>query len=185
MSPEQAAPSSIPEPWLSFLREADGQLEAPIEIHCIGAFALLLLTGSVRPTADVAFIEALPGGAEPLLRLTEEGSDLERRYRLHFHHVTVAEVPCAYENRLLNMTPAGFAKLVIKVLEPLDVALTKVSRGSPKDRGDFRLLSERFRFDPVALRARYEDELRPYVLIEDRTTATLELWIEEFLAAAP
>ena len=54
----------IPDPWLSFLRDVDQALENTVEIHCIGAFALLVLTGAPRPTADIDFIEVVPGSDE-------------------------------------------------------------------------------------------------------------------------
>lgn len=55
-------PGHIPEPWLSFLVEADRAMGQPVTVHCFGGFSLMALWGLPRPTADVDFIEIRPSG---------------------------------------------------------------------------------------------------------------------------
>src|SRR5438067_262366 len=63
-------PRSIPEPWMSFLTEIDGQVGGEVELHCLGGFVMTMLYGLVRPTADVDVIMIAPGGMiEYLLQL--------------------------------------------------------------------------------------------------------------------
>jgi hypothetical protein len=182
MSTDATGTGEISAPWLAFLREVDGMIEAPAEIHCIGAFALMVLTGYPRPTGDVDFIDVIPDSARSRLRqIASAGSDLAIKYGLHLHEVTIAEYPCDYGERLINLTPPTFRKLTVKVLEPHDLALTKLSRNSPKDRDDVRILVERCQLDSEILRKRFELELRPYLMTAaEQTILTLELWLEEF-----
>ena len=70
-----AAPHRVPtEPWASFLRELDGLLKAPIELHCLGGFVVTQQYGIGRETSDIDFlsvatrsreddVEALAGGS--------------------------------------------------------------------------------------------------------------------------
>lgn len=171
----------IPEPWLFFLQEVDNQLPRKVEIHCIGAFALLLLLGDVRPTADIDFIEVIPKRAEGQLQeIGGVDSELSHRHRLHLDSVGVASYPCEYHTRLIEVTPNTFKNLKVKILEPHDLALSKISRNSPKDWDDVRLLVERGKIRADVLRERYMEEVRPYILVEERDDLTLELWLDEF-----
>ena len=130
-------PSRIQEPWLSFLRDSDRMLSAPVEVHCVGGFVLAVLSRLPRPTGDVDFIEVRPGhaGAE-LLQIAGEGTPLAERHRLHFQRVTIAEYPAEYETRLIDITPGALRKLRLMALEVHDVVLAKLSRNSPRDRAD-------------------------------------------------
>ena len=57
------------------------------------------------------------------------------------------------------------------------VALTKLDRNSPRDRDDVKFLAEGGLLRRTILLERYENELKPYVLNEKRTTLHLELWL--------
>jgi hypothetical protein len=66
-------------------------------------------------------------------------------------------------------------------LEVHDLVLAKLGRNSPRDRSDVEFLAKKRALDAGVLKERFETELRPYVLNESRTKATLDLWIDEFL----
>jgi len=171
----------LPEPWWSFLREVDGALSSPVELHCLGGFVLGALWGLPRPTADVDFVAIRPSrSADELLRVAGEGSDISKKRGLHFQQVTIAEFPADYESRLTELAPAGFRRLRVLVFEVHDVVLAKLGRNSPRDRSDVEFLARRGALDPEILRVRFEQEMRPYVLNEDRDTRTLLLWLDEY-----
>ena len=174
-------PSRIQEPWLSFLQDVDRNLSDPVELHCLGGFVLSVLAKLPRPTGDVDFIEVRPGAAgEELLRIAGEGTPLATKHSLHLHRVTIAEYPADYEMRLLNITPRSLRKLKMMALEVHDVVLAKLSRNSPRDRADVEFLAKGGIIDGRVLKKRFDAELRPYLLNEEREALTLDLWLDEY-----
>jgi len=172
---------TIAEPWLSFLREVDGALAKPVEVHCLGGFVLSVLWGLPRPTGDVDVVEVAPkASANGLLAIAGAGSDLSARYHLQFHLVTVAEYPENYASRLVDISPPEFRHLRLGAFEAHDLALAKLSRNSQRDREDVAFLVERGVLDKRILQKRFDEELQPYLLNPERETTTLELWIDEF-----
>jgi hypothetical protein len=171
----------ITEPWLSFLREVDQALGRPVSVHCFGGFVLGVLWDLPRPTGDIDFIEVAPSdAAAELLGIAGQGADLANRYKLHFHQVTVAELPEGYVSRLVEITPEHFRNLRLLALEVHDLALAKIGRNSPRDRSDVKYLADKGVLDRQLLEDRFESELRPHVLNESRDRLTLDLWLEEF-----
>jgi len=71
----------IPEPWGAFLAGVDAGTKGRTEGHCLGGFAVTVLYGLARPTADVDVVSITPRVAgAPLLRLAGKGSELHRRH---------------------------------------------------------------------------------------------------------
>ena len=176
-------PNPIPEPWTSFLRDVDRALREPVEIHCLGGFALAVLWDLPRPTGDIDLIEVRPSIAgEELLHIAGEGSTLAKEHRLCLQRVTIAEYPESYEERLIDITPRVMHQLTLKVLEVHDVILAKLSRNSPRDRADVEFLVKKGALDRQLLMERFDAELRPHLLNEARDALTLELWLDEFFA---
>jgi len=69
----------LPLPWSAFLDELDQAASDPIELHCIGGFAVSLLYGLPRPTGDVDYIAAIPRyRIEELEQLAGRGSKLHK-----------------------------------------------------------------------------------------------------------
>jgi hypothetical protein len=178
-------PAKIPEPWLSFLREVDSRLEHRISVHCLGAFPLMVNWGLPRATGDVDFIYIDPAGANSeLLAIAGEDSDLATRFHLKFHRVDIAEYPQDYESRLIDLTPVGLKKIRLLALEVHDVVLAKLARNMPRDREDVRYLVSKGALNPAVLRQRFDDEVRPYAQIEERSAAVLDLWLDEFFGGS-
>ena len=176
-------PREVKEPWLSFLRDVDQELDGPIEVHCLGGFVLGVLWDLPRPTGDIDFIEIRPGKAtEELLGVAGEGTPLATRYGLHFQRVGIAACPHGYESRLTDITPPRLRHLKIRAFEGHDIVLAKVSRNSPRDRYDVEFLAKKGALNRRLLEERFATEMRPYLLNETRETPTLDLWLEEFLA---
>ena len=171
-------------PWLGFLREVDHALGRRVEVHCLGGFVLAVRWELPRPTGDVDFVEIKPSDAgQDLLRIAGEGSEIARRHSLYFHRVSIAEFPEGYASRLSSLTPRGFKRLRLRAFEVHDLVLAKLGRNSARDRADVEFLVRKRRIDPDVLRRRFEKELRPYVLNEERHTTTLRLWLDEFFGA--
>ncbi len=105
---------------------------------------------------------------------------IARRHSLCFHRVTIAEFPEGYASRLIDVTPRGFKRLRLRAFEIHDLELAKLGRNSARDRADVEFLVRKGLVDQDVLEKRYEAELRPYVLNEDRHTTTLRLWLGEF-----
>jgi hypothetical protein len=163
--------------WRTFLQEVDAQLPAPVELHCFGGFVLAVCYGLPRPTGDVDYVAALPlAGAENIEELAGERSDLARRHRLHFQHVTIADVPEDYEQRLIRILAHDFTQLRLFAFEAHDLVLSKLSRNHPKDLEDAKFLAAGGWLDPEVLRERYRREVRPNLANERRHDLTLKLW---------
>lgn len=174
-------PTEILAPWRAFLRDVDRALERPVEVHCLGGFVLAVLWELPRPTGHVGFVEIEPSDAgQDLLRIAGEGSEIARRHSLHFHRVTIAEFPADYASRLMNLTPRGLKRLRLRAFEVHDLVLAKLGRNNARDRADVEFLVRKELIDPRVLEGRFEAELRPHVLNEDRHTAALRLWLDEF-----
>lgn len=173
----------IQEPWLSFLRDVGRKLGRSVEVHCLGGFVLTVLWGLPRPTGDVDFIEIEPSEAgDELLDVAGEGSELAQRHKLQFHRVTIAEHPEGYATRLVDITPRDLSRLRLQALEVHDLVLAKLARNSPRDRADVEFLVRQGALDRQCLEDRFEKELRPHLLNEDREAATMKLWIEEYFS---
>jgi hypothetical protein len=171
----------IPPPWLDFLRAVDHAMGRSVEVHCLGGFVLGVLHDLPRPTGDVDFVEIAPSEASAeLLHIAGEGSEIARRYRLRFHRVTIAEYPEGYASRLVDLTPRGFKRLRLRAFEVHDLVLAKLGRNSSRDRADVEFLARRGVIDRGVLEKRFEAELRPYVLNEERHVVALRLWLDEF-----
>jgi hypothetical protein len=183
MQADHKSERRIPAPWLRFFRAVEAELETPIEIHCIGGFAVLAHGVDTRQTGDVDVIDAVPADdLQALLALAGHGSELFKKYGLYIQMVGVTEAPCDYHQRLIDITPRGFETLAIKILDPNDVVLTKLARHWERDREDARVLADHGLLDPGALEQRFEKEIRPYLQVKDaaRASLTLELWLGEF-----
>jgi hypothetical protein len=180
MPEDQRDRAQIREPWLGFFLRIDEALEGPVEIHCIGGFALSVLAGWPRPTGDVDIVSVLPVSAgEVLHRIAGQGSDLARTTRISLQMVSVADLPRDYSGRLLDVAPPECANLRIRIVEAHDLALSKLDRNLHRDREDVRYLAERSLIQAQVLKERFEREFRPYALNESRSALTLELWLDE------
>jgi hypothetical protein len=174
-------PGRIREPWLSFLCDVDKVLTQPVEIHCLGGFVMSVLWDLPRPTGDVDFIDITPPGAvHDLLAIAGENSELARQYHLHFHMVTIAEYPEGYVSRLVDISPVNVKHICLRALEIHDLVLAKLSRNSPRDRADVEYLARKGALSRQILEERFDTELRPNLLNEERETTSMNLWLEEF-----
>lgn len=67
----------VPEPWNTFLREVNEQLDHEVNLHCYGGFVVAMRYGFERPTGDVDFLAVVPSNAlRELLSIAGKGSAL-------------------------------------------------------------------------------------------------------------
>src|SRR5215467_15111104 len=103
MSPE------LTSPWREFLEELDTLLEEPIELHCIGGFAVVAGYGFPRATNDLDYRTLRPfNRMDHLQTLAGPGSALARKYHVHLQHTGVESIPESYEERLIVLFAGRF-----------------------------------------------------------------------------
>ena len=69
-----ASGESIPEPWLSFLRELDSAVHEEVRLNCMGGFGVTMVYGFSRPTGDLDVPEIAPRDAGRTTALFSRGS---------------------------------------------------------------------------------------------------------------
>jgi hypothetical protein len=174
----------LPQPWAVFLRELDGLLDEPFEFHCIGGFAAVVAYGLPRSTNDLDYCSLIPCNRIPdIQRLAGEGSHLARKHKVYVHQAGVACVPESYDERLTELFPGQFKNIRLRVLDPYDLVLSKISRNAERDQEDVRYLARTQHLDPNILRERYAKELRVALTgslaYHDKT---LEFWVEAYFS---
>ena len=177
----------LPLPWRTFLVAVDRQLQQSIEVHCLGGFVAALYYDLPRPTNDLDYVEVVPHDSMAALQqIGGPESTLGRKHRVHFQYVGVASLPESYDERLIERFRGRCRRLRLFVLEPHDLALSKLSRNSPIDRADVAQLAKAVPLDAALLRTRYRRELRPIIIGDpEQHDRTLEMWIQAFFLARP
>lgn len=159
-------PTTLAEPWLGFLRELDDLAGEVTVFHCLGGFALTAVYGRQRSTNDLDVFTIFP--YPQMLRLLEAGSkggELFKKHRVYLECVSgVSSVPYEYESRLAEVFSGSFHNLRLQVLDPYDLALSKLQRDNDRDFEDVMYLARKGPLDAAILQQRYREELRPYVL---------------------
>ena len=137
----------------------------PVKMYVAGGAALYLLTGS-RPSEDIdaTFSRRLILGED--LEVAYRDADgrarilyLDRNYNdtLGLMHED------AYEDSVPAAIPGVDPALVeVRILAPLDLAVSKIARFSEQDRADIELLARTGRIDAKSLRRRAEEALGGY-----------------------
>lgn len=171
----------LPNPWAAFLADVNQSLSSIVEIHCLGGFALTALYGVPRTTADLDYISTAPRSASSELQtLAGPKSRLAVKHKVHFQHAGgISDIPEDYQQRLTTLN-LGLSKLTLKVLDPYDLVLSKLTRNSPKDREDIRTLAVKLTLSFRALSERFEREMQPWLPNLARHELTLKLWREYF-----
>jgi len=170
---------TLPEPWLSFLRELDSAVKEEVRLDCIGGFVITVVYGFSRTTGDLDTLEIMPKTAGlSILKLGMEGGLLHKKYKIYLDRVGVAKVPEDYESRVSEIFPKTFKHLRLLALDPYDLALSKLERNIQRDRDDVLHLARSVPFDLEILKQRYQKELRYQMSNPEREDLTLRLWIK-------
>jgi hypothetical protein len=154
--------TTLREPWLSFLHEIDQQIDEVTVLPCLGGLIVTECYGNQRTTADFDVLDVAPRSmSAKVIQLAGRGSELALRHRLYIDVVGVASVPYEYESRLADFCPGMFKNLHLRVMDPYDIALSKLSRNLDRDHGDVMYLARAVPFDLDLFERRYKAELRP------------------------
>ena len=179
-------PRELQEPWRSFLVDLDSLVDHEVHLHCCGGFVVTMRHGLPRTTADLDVLSVVPHDDMRLLAVAAgQGSDLHKKHGVYLDVVTVASYPDEYETRLIPMEVGPLSHLRLFALEAHDLALTKLTRNSDRDRADVEFLATAAPLDPSLLRERYTREVRPYLDRPEREDLTIELWLEIIAEAQP
>ena len=180
--PAKNAMSRLPKPWGAFLSDLDAALPAPVELHCMGGFVLAAVYAVPRTTGDLDYLAAIPNQAATILEgLGGQGSSLAAKHKVSLQRVGVADCPENYDSRLSELH-LGLKNLRLMVLDPYDLILSKLTRNSPKDREDIKFLARDVNLESAKLRARFDNEMKPWLPNLVRHELTLKLWSEFFPA---
>jgi hypothetical protein len=95
-----------------------------------------------------------------LMKQGGKGSPLAIKHKVYLDIVGIANAPYDYESRLRPMYPGAFRNVHLLVMDPYDVALTKLKRDSDKDFQDVLQLAKKIPFDLDLFERRYQEELR-------------------------
>ncbi len=151
--------SDLAPPWPQFLAELDQNLSDAVELHCVGGFVLTAVHGIPRTTGDLDYISANPRQAiEELDRIAGRHSTLAKKHRVFLQLVGVVDYPENYEARLTTL-PLGLKKLTLRILEPYDLILSKLTRNSPKDMEDVKALVQKLNLEFDVLMERFRTEM--------------------------
>ncbi len=165
------------------LKRLDAHVTAPGMVRLFGGAAFILGYGRARQTEDA---DLVLDDAE-CLALMEEASFAEAVERtnaelagqgLYLTHI--------FDPSQLILTPrwreacrpvalAGLQRLLVLVLGPVDLALTKLARGDAGDMDDVRFLLETKQLDGAALREGLAVATVPEVLAEVHARTSVEL----------
>jgi Nucleotidyltransferase of unknown function (DUF6036) len=92
----------------------------------------------------------------------------------------MTDLPENYEERLVNLN-LGLQNLSLKVLQPYDLVLSKLTRNNPKDREDVKYLAAKLRLNFRTLYARFTKEMKPWIANPERHEHILTwVWQEYF-----
>jgi Nucleotidyltransferase of unknown function (DUF6036) len=173
----------LPAPWPEFLSQIDRSLSKSVELRCVGGFVLTILYEAPRYTGDLDYITPVPSDASgEVEELAGEGSKLAKKYKVFFHFAGVVDLPANYEERLADLSLGlRLSKLSLKVLEPYDLVLSKLTRNSPKDREDVKYLGAKLKMSFRTLYKRFTTEMKPWVANPERHNLTLNVvWRDYF-----
>jgi len=150
-----------PSPWKEFLQALDAKMTEVCTLPCFGGFAVTQEYGISRLTSDIDVLDVAPPHAvDFLMREGGQGSPLAIEHKVYLDFVGIANPPYEYKSRLRSMYPGAFQHLRLLVMDPYDVALTKLKRDSDKDFQDVLQLAENIPFDLDLFEKRYQEELR-------------------------
>lgn len=153
----------------------------PVRMYVAGGAALYLTTGvRVSEDIDAAFSRRLALGEdiEVSYRDTDGGARLlylDRNYNDTLGLLHQDAYADSLPVRIPGVDTAGAARIEVRILSPLDLAVTKISRFAEQDRADIELLAREGLIDAKSLRRRAEEALQGYVGALDSVRTSIAL----------
>jgi len=159
------------------LRSANAE-QLPIRMYIAGGAAVNLLTGS-RTTEDVDAVFSRRLLLDEDIKLSYRDPDGRARF-LYLDRNYNDTLGLLHENAYRDSRPVEIPgidrKLVdVRVLAPVDLALTKLGRFADQDREDIELLAKQGLIDSASLRKRAEEALGGYVGDQDYVRTSIDI----------
>jgi hypothetical protein len=102
----------LPVPWGEFLGELDTLLDEPVQLHCIGGFAVVAGYGLPRATNDLDYRTLIPyNRINDLQRMAGPESALAQKHKVYVQHPGVDAIPEDYDERLTELSPGRFKNI--------------------------------------------------------------------------
>jgi hypothetical protein len=136
-----------PETILRFLRELGSRIDSLTTVNIGGSASLVLLEYLARQTEDIDLVDEVP----PAIRTRHDLLDeLAQRHGLKLAHFQSRSLLEGWESRRHAL--GEFDKLQVYLVDPLDVALSKLFSKRAKDLDDLRMLADRLAKQSLAQR---------------------------------
>jgi hypothetical protein len=159
----------------------------PVRMYVAGGAALYLVTGvRVSEDIDATFSRRLVLGEDIEVSYRDPDGGARLLYLDRNYNDTLGLLhQDAYADSLPVRIPGiDAARIQVRILSPLDLALTKIARFSEQDRADIELLAREGLIDAKALRRRAEEALQGYVGALDSVRTSIALACRLVEAAA-
>ncbi|WP_051246921.1 DUF6036 family nucleotidyltransferase [Thermomonas fusca] len=157
----------------------------PIRMYIAGGSALHLYTGSrVTRDVDAAFSHriALPDDLE-VSYPAEDGNAALLYFDRNYNDTLGLLHEDAYDNAIpIALHGVDRAVLDVRLLSPLDLAVSKLGRFSSQDREDIRTLARAGLINADALRQRAEEALGAYIGNLDRLRGSIDIACKDIAA---
>ena len=146
-----------------FLSAIDAQWkplgEEPITLRVIGSAALMLQCDYERGTKDGDILESKevsPAVQARLLALADKGTAIHAQFRIY---IDIVKNAILFAPQKLIFHPVPDLKLInfsVEVLDPVDVAVSKLKRFKPEDANDIKAMVDRGLIPHKTLVSRFE-----------------------------
>ena len=157
-------------------REAKASVRAPITMYLAGGAAVHFYTGA-RMTDDIDAVFDRKLLVPTDMAVIFRGAEGKAR-SLHVDASYNESFTLMHEDAhddALRLVLDGIEGVEVRVLQPVDLAVSKLARFSEIDRGDIRQLGQAGLVNGKKLRARAEDAMQGYVGDHDRIRTSLRL----------
>lgn len=152
----------------------------PIRMFVAGGAALHFYTGArVSVDVDAVFSRriALPEKLEVAYRDADGAPRLLYFDRQYNDTLGLMHEDAQHDSRPLTLPGIDARVLDVRLLAPIDLAVSKLSRYTDQDRDDIVALARRGLIDAAALRRRADEALTAYVGDVDRLKQTIDLTV--------
>lgn len=152
--------------------------ELPIKMFVAGGAALHFYTGErVSRDIDAVFSHRIVLPEDLEISFTDADGAARLLYfdRQYNDTLSLTHEDAQEDSIPLSLAGIDAAVLEVRLLTPLDLAVSKISRFSPQDRADIASLARHQAIRSAALRQRAEEALIGYVGNVDRVRGSIEL----------
>jgi hypothetical protein len=133
---ERVMDKSNPEDIRAYFRKLGTQVHQPIRLVVRGSIALILPELLVRATEEVDVVDEIPA---EIRNMHKELKELRDRFGFRLAHFQSHYLPEGWAKRVHSV--GSFGKIQLFLVDPYDVALSKLFSGRTKDRDDLRVLA--------------------------------------------